>query len=506
VSAIPFSYPPADITVLPLDSVFDTLYPEPPGLKLTADLWPPQQAEYLRVYLKEIGCQTAVCEHHYIDRVYMHDDAVFYVRSFRSYPNFTKRVHFFTSRFGLAEWKEKILLAAHGQRAEVTAQLQAAYRGFSVIRPLPGCPVGRTVLPAVATGAPRGAQSEFRAVRRHNVHLAGLALTIQGAPFQQQDQGVSACATTALWSALDSVAVIEELSVASPANIAEAATRYPLQEGRPFPTEGLTIRQICEATRAAGLSPIVIKGQNPADYSLQISCYAVSGFAPVLALESTKEGVQNHAVCAVGARHETIKPQTDPSLKFREASTALSGVYIHDDRLGPYAFAELSPYTDPRSNVVRTRVAIEWPDKKPDDEWLLYAVVVPVPQKLRLTITRMRRLGLIVAQAIGDRFDDPLTTLDCRYELASRYGERAYGFGLSDNGIYQLECQTSMSRFVGLIEITSPSASILDVVLDTTETQSEPAVLACVCRAGFPADEKEFFQIIARYLGASPIS
>jgi hypothetical protein len=61
---------------------------------LITDPWPPLQVEYLRVDLREIDCKTVVVEQHYIDRVFMHDDAVFYVRNLRSYPNFTSRLHF----------------------------------------------------------------------------------------------------------------------------------------------------------------------------------------------------------------------------------------------------------------------------------------------------------------------------------------------------------------------------------------------------------------------------
>jgi len=203
-----------------------------------------------------------------------------------------------------------------------------------------------------------------------------------------------------LWSALDSVACIEELPVSSPANIAEAATRYPLQEGRAFPTEGLTVKQICEATRSAGFSPIVVSGSEPNDDLIQIYGYLGSDFAPVLSLTPADDpdATSGHAVCAVGVRCGDVKPQSDPKLSFREESSCLMGLYIHDNRLGPYAFAELSGFTERRTGKVRTGVSIQWPDKTPDRYWLLHALIVPVPQKLRLSLTRMRRLGVIVAQ------------------------------------------------------------------------------------------------------------
>ena len=498
-----FQYPSLKIDVLSPEDAFETLYTRPPGIGLT---WPLPQIVYLQVYLEEIGCQTVIVENHYIDHVFMQDDAVFYVRSLRSYPNFTKRAHFFSKSFNDTCWHEMIERAGHGEYSEIQKTLQACYLGFSVVRPLPDSPVGRTVLPAKAPSAPEETCSSFQAIRCHKVHLAGFSLHLDGVPFQSQDQGVSACATTALWSALDCVAAREEITVSSPASITESATRYPLQEGRPFPNEGLTVRQICEATRAAGFSPLVIHGESVADDALQIFSYARSGFAPVLALHPTKVGGPGHAVCCVGLRKGPTTPQTDTNLEFREASSGLKGLYIHDDRLGPYAFADLAPLTDSGSGKIRTCISIEWPDAKPVDSWFLQAIVVPVPQKLRLTISRLRRLGLGIAQAIGEAFMERQTTLDCRFELSRTYAERIYEFDLSNEGLYRAVCGTVLSRYIGLIEIAGPTGPILDIVVDSTETNSESAVLACVKRSEFPETQIEVFEAVAKHLGVIAIS
>ena len=162
-------------------------------------------------------------ESHYIDHTFMHDDAVYYVRSLRSYPNFTKRVHFFTKAFDDNRWRKMIERAGQGAHSRIQNELQKCYLGFSVIRPLPDSPIGRTVLPAIFP-----TDSSFATTRPHNVHLAGFSLHVEGVPFQSQDQGVSACATTALWSALDCVANKEAITVSSPASITESATRYLL--------------------------------------------------------------------------------------------------------------------------------------------------------------------------------------------------------------------------------------------------------------------------------------
>ena len=495
-----FQYPSREIHALSVETAFQKLYARPPGIQ--RDPWKLPQVEYLEVYLKKIGCQTVIMESHYIDHAFMHDDAVYYVRSLRSYPNFTKRLHFFKKTFDDTYWHEMIERAGHGEQSRIQNELQKCYLGFSVIRPLPDSPIGRTVLPApIETDF-----SSFATTRRHDVHLAGFSLYVDGVPFQSQDQGVSACATTALWSALDCVAAKEAITVSSPASITESATRYLLQEGRPFPNEGLTVGQICEATRAAGFSPIVIRSKSFADDTLQIFSYARSGFAPVLALLAIDGQAAGHAVCCVGLDAWPTTPQTDPDYKFREASSGLKGLYIHDDRLGPYAFAKLSQLTDRETEKIHTCVSIEWPDAKPLDSWYLNAIVVPVPQKLRLTLSRLRRLGLNVAEAIGVAFKEPQTTLDCRFELAHAYAKRIYEFGLSSEGRYRVVCGTALSRYIGLIEIAGPTGPILDIVVDTTETNPEPAVLACIKRLAFPNTQIKAFEAIAKHLGVVGIS
>jgi hypothetical protein len=89
-----------------------------------------------------------------------------------------------------------------------------------------------------------------------------------------------------------------------------------------------------------------------------------------------------------------MEPQSDPNLHFRDASTALLGIYIHDDRLGPYASADVYSYTQ-TADKIRTALRITWPGQDVEAEHaVLLTMVVPVPTKLRLSVTRMRELGL----------------------------------------------------------------------------------------------------------------
>ncbi len=323
---------------------------------------------------------------------------------------------------------------------------------------------------------------------------------------------MSACATTALWSSLHKVAHAEGLAVPTPANITESASRYVLEDGRSLPSAGLSIYQICEATRAAGLAPLLIQSTNLDHDRAQILAYTASGFPPVLALQPLTGG-DGHAVCAVGVKLGDIAPGTDPNLNYRDAATAVRGVYLHDDRLGPYASAGLDSYTfpagTPNEGEIRTRLTISWPGEAVmANEAILKAIIVPVPPKLRLTVARMRALAVAIAQGctlLLPQYKD-VVTMNCLYRLGAAYREDGYRYGLSEDGLYTLLCGTALSRYVGVVELASPDGPLMDLLLDATETQANPSVLACVKRQAWPATALGKAQAMAKMLGAMCIA
>ena len=84
----------------------------------------------------------------------------------------------------------------------------------------------------------------------YDVHLAGLRLRVRGIPFQQQEQAVGACATTAIWSALARVMRSDGGRAPTPFAVTEAATKHYVSD-RAFPAAaGLEPRQILEAALA----------------------------------------------------------------------------------------------------------------------------------------------------------------------------------------------------------------------------------------------------------------
>lgn len=498
-----YEYPAQAVSVEPFPSDLTSLVSPPPGL--IEDTWPPTQLAYLGVYLSALECRTVVIESHYIDRDYINDLALFYSRSLRDYPNFCYRLHFFREGFDQERWN--VMVTDISNLREHAEFLQGSYLGFCIIRPLPGSPIGRTVLSTFEAVTPSGLTRRFDPVREYNVHLAGFRLVVKGLAFQQQDQGVSACATTALWSAMHKIARMEKLAVPTPAQITEAASRYLLVEGRALPSEGLNIQQICEAIRAAGLQPLVIRSTSVEDDRAQLLSYLSSGFASVLAIQPV-DGGPGHAVCAVGLKVGAIAPQVDPTLNYRDAATAIAAVYIHDDRLGPYATAELGPWTITGADgkpIIKTGLKIEWPDRAVvAEQSILRAIVVPVPAKVRMPISRMLALGLGLAQATGDLFNEfsKDVAVHCRYRLGTDYKGLAYEFGLTSEGLYMLNCETVLSCYIGVIEVSATAGPLFDVVLDATETRANPSILAFIHRNAFPTSHQAELGMIANKCGA----
>jgi hypothetical protein len=148
----------------------------------------------------------------------------------------------------------------------------------------------------------------------------------------------------------------------------------------------------------------------------QLLGYMSSGFAPVLSLEPENDPGDSHAVRGVGLKLGPISPQTDPNLGFRDTATSVVGIYVHDDRLGPYAAAHLMPWTQSGSTIT-SRLSITWPDGIEQEFSRLAALIVPVPVKLRLTVTRLRALGMAIAQAASSKITQfsRAITLSCHY-------------------------------------------------------------------------------------------
>src|SRR4051812_10662122 len=212
------------------------------------------QIEYLRGYLRDLDVKTVLEEPYYFDRDYLSEFSAFYSVSARGYPNVCRRLHFFSG----PPIDRAALEAAMGTTGSHLSSLQEHYCGFIVLRPIPGAPLGRTVLAHYRERSPKTPRITTPA-RTYGVHIAGLRLEIKGLAWQQQDAAVSACATIALWTMLHSSAFDEHHAIPTTTAVTLSAHRTASMGARIFPSSGLKLHQIAEAIKEQGLTPLVVE-------------------------------------------------------------------------------------------------------------------------------------------------------------------------------------------------------------------------------------------------------
>ena len=312
----------------------------------------PDQVRYLARYCECLGAQTIVREQHYMDRHYVDEYAFYYSRMLSPPTNAVARIHLFAGQFSEEQFSAMLerSLQSTADRETVERQLmgqeasdaQGGYLGYVSVRPVPSVPIGRTIVARLPNGT--GQARHIWTTNPHTVHLANLRLSVEGLAFQQQDAAVGACATAALWSSLVRIARHDGMRAPTPAEISEAATRVARPPVRPMlsASTGLTVQQLCEATRTFGFTPEIISARGrPEIFVAALHTYLLSGIPVVLALRG---GGIGHAVTAVGfqmsdSEHQALQASVPVT------SAGMTKLYVHDDRLGPYARARIEPFS-----------------------------------------------------------------------------------------------------------------------------------------------------------------
>lgn len=458
-------------------------------------------AEYLRCYLADLGAESVLEEPHYFDRDYLAEFAAFYSISSRGYSNACRRLHVFA--LALDELRRLFVAALRGDDGALIA-LNDGYLGFVVVRPISATPFGRTVVrlyPETDPLTPR----VTKPARSYTAHVCGLPLRITGLAWQQQDSGVSACATVALWTLFHASALDEHHAIPSTVEITKSANaRYPLGR-RVFPAaEGLSIYQICEAIRAQGLLPAVLDGDisgvadryfSPTRFAASCAAFLRSGYPVLIGGQVHSKGIAHgrHAVCAVGFRPGGA-PDVDPGSAVEEDST-LRSLYIHDDNLGPSVRFALQQHalndvsepvaslgTDPRPPLLR-------PAHLPNptsDYWTLIPtfILAALPPEIRMTSDYLHERALKLAAETAKYLDDrsrgalPGVTFSSGFFRLSAYlreelPSRLSGAPLAKTRLALANRVRPMSLHIGVARIAIGETPLFDVLFDTTD--SEPA-------------------------------
>ncbi|HPW73546.1 MAG: hypothetical protein IPI63_06160 [Methanothrix sp.] len=393
------------------------------------------QGKYLKRYLRDLGAKTCILEEEYVDKDFLIDFQKFYCRSFDHTGKFTQRLHFFKDIISSTKFKYSLL--------NDDGSFKESYLGFVVIKPIKDENdqkfIGRTLLdPYHSNNLNR---RRFLG-KIYYANLFGFRLEINTLPFQAQDQGVSACATIALWAALHPLRTVFGIPGHSPAEITEISTSLP-SPFRKFPSSGLTLEQMVNYIKLVGLDVEYIEAINDDVIETVVRAY-LSAELPIIAdlYLDHKINPGRHAVVISGFK--------------LDKNNKLVELFIHDDGIGPYSRVK------PKGNF--SIWENEW--NETGYEVNLQHLLVPIYPKIRLSFFKM----YIEYSKIRDELEKQLGNdisreLELFLTTSSDYKENLMRNSI-ENKIDLLT--RSLPRFLWVIRLNKKEKIIGDLVYDAT--------------------------------------
>ena len=324
--------------------------------KSEAEVRSTSHTQYFDDYLKTLGVSTLLVERNYIDRDFLEDYAAYYVRCFPLYRKTCTRIHAFRKAF--AQEDVKAFLSGDNSRLDVE-EFRSAYLGFIVVKPLPRTVIGRTCLTTYSDKATR----YFPATRDFDASLFGIKLgVVKTLPFQEQDNVVAACATSALWTLFQATAREFQHQLLTPIEITRAATHLLPTESRVIPNQGLSTHMMAHAIKSVSLEPFLIRVAEGKVLHAAIYSYVHARIPLILGIDLVEQKVGDryermgkHALAIVGYSLGALPaPLSVSGLVLR--SSRIDKIYVHDDQIGPFARMELDG----------NRVEVKFPGKPID--------------------------------------------------------------------------------------------------------------------------------------------
>jgi len=477
------------------------------------------QASYIYQYLKHLAVSTIIIELRYFDRDYLDEFGVFYSRSAHGYQNTTFRAHFFS----ILVTRETIRRATSGTTSALQ-RLQESYCGFSVIRPINSAPFGRTVLAWYPDKKKTQNPRIIKPSRMYECHIAGISLKVIGLAWQQQDQGVSACATIGLWTLLHSSALNERHAVPTTVAITRAAHKN-LSLGYPiFPSRHLQLEQIMEAIKELSLRPHLVRGDSVQVPGINLNSFSkerlcstlssliLSGYPCLMAGAVVRQDDMlpiGHANVCIGFRSKNTLSTLKPGRQFSDGD--MEALYIHDDNIGPAVRFTLGHYRSTREQkVAKSSVPTDpiclVPDNPPTamneavDKYGFFipaCIISAVEDDLRTSSDALTKKATEISSRVFEiankdsiqrQFPGPAMTFGMQFVTISTYlgdmlSDRLRGFPkiLSRVRLALQEKVGPISLYIGVIRIGDTNGACLDILYDTTDSDLNHPVFSSVC-------------------------
>lgn len=373
------------------------------------DIFHKDQIDYIFRYLKDLNADSVLLEFNYIDRDYLEDYSLYYVKCFKNYGHRCARLHFFSKEINHSDFNK---LIRETDSTEVK-NLQDAYLGYMVIKPLPKTFIGRTCLKNYEEF-----DSEPRQylTKKYEIDLFGLKLSINSIAFQEQDKVVSACATTAIWSALHALKWKSTLDIPACSVITTNAINHIHGSSNRFPNKELSNKQILRAIDFEKLRHHEEDIDSiERDEFFETAQYHIDSCLPTIIGvkvfrvrdDKTLTNLGQHAITLLG-------------YKAKESEKV---VYIHDDRLGPFVKASLISLDDYKDTSLKINWGLALRHKKDDGSWdeiheilIPNSLIVPTQQKARLSFRPIKN----TCNFVVEEFERWLSEIPSRSKYTSK--------------------------------------------------------------------------------------
>lgn len=359
---------------------------------ITSDLIPIQKGSHFQYFLNYLGenghnSKTIVVEDNYISNSFLYDYSNFYSICFQEYKKPCKRVHFFSEAFTKETFIKEI------QTNETSYISNSNYLGYIVIKPLPSIIIGATLLKPLQTDSSGNIINNC--IREYKVNLFGKVLEISSLAFQEQDRVVSACATSALWSAFHKTSKLFQTKLPTPSEITHSAKNLYFDSGRNFPNDGLDHYQIGNSIEETGLVFELRNTLIPIDIiwlKSFIYGYLKMGLPVLLGLKFLEEKINEtdtkdnwHLITITGFSEINL----DFGKKKERISTFAERIkcfYAHDDQVGPYSLLGF------RKLFLKSKKN-DWCEEKIETSWVkngdnlladVESLIVPLSKEIRI--------------------------------------------------------------------------------------------------------------------------
>lgn len=444
------------------------------------------QVLYLDEYLNDIGAKTILHEQEYIDQDYLEDYSGYYARCFNTYDRYCSRIHLFSLDFTQDDFQN--LLKRKNDKLYNELSEDGVYLGFIVIKPLPRTFIGRTCLKPYSEEE-EGKRRKYPTKRRYITHPFGIKLRIKSLAFQEQDQAVAACATSALWSVFHNTGLQYQHPIPSPLEITKAATsNTPIDsyhsDSRRFPNEGLTVPQMAFAIKSVGLEPSLVQIKDEVPLKNIVYAYLSAKIPIVLGViiintaDNSFAGL--HAVTVTGFS------LGDSGASFSRGGSSIflkalrmNKIYVHDDQVGPFAkmlFDGIKTSASPSPKVPVNNWSMSTSYGKPTVHRMIpYCALIPLYHKIRLRFSDIREITLkcdsVVKPllAIAGLLRKENLEWDIHLTTVNDLRDKAYANLLLDSQSRKLILEHPLPRFIWKVSVYYCDNPIIDILFDATD-------------------------------------